>query len=285
MRLAIVAGVVLLALVETGYALVSPYLAPSDQDWREAAEWVKSQHRTGDLLVAAPGWADPVLRLHLGDRLPEAIAGRLDHRSFARVWELSQRGAEASELDDALVKEQRRFGRLRVRLAERQALARTYDFVEGWDRAQVSRVERGGATIPCELQSDQHQCPGLGHNFVRKRILEIGNSLRRALLVQPVGDATVAVEYAQVPLGKELAVGAGLHNVWARKGGDGTVWLRVLIDGKEVGKLESGNRTGWKVSRLDTTAFAGRSGTVRFEVTSARPFSRLFGFAAEARGR
>jgi hypothetical protein len=280
-----VAGLVLLALVETGYALVSPYLAPSDEDWRAAAAWVKSQHQPRDLLVAAPAWADPVLRLHLGDRLPEAIAGRLDHRGFARVWELSQRGADAPELDDGAVKQERQFGRLRVRLAERQPLVPVFDFVEGWDRAQVSRVERGGATIPCELQSDQHHCPGLGYNFVRKRILEIGNGLRRGLLAPPVGDATLTVEYPQVPLGKELAVGAGLHHVWARKGGDGTVWLRVLIDGKEMGKFESGNRTGWKVLRLDTTAFAGRSGSVRFEITSARPFSRQFGFAAEARGK
>jgi hypothetical protein len=91
------------------------------------------------------------------------------------------------------------------------------------------------------------------------------------------------VEWADVPLGKELAVGAGLHHVWLRKKGDGTVNLRVLIDGKEVGRSEASNRSGWRVDRFDTSAFAGHAGTVRFEITSARPFSRHFGFAAEAR--
>jgi len=94
----------------------------------------------------------------------------------------------------------------------------------------------------------------------------------------------VVLEYAGVTLGRELAIGAGLHNVWARKAGDGTVWLRVLVDGREIGKLESGNRSGWMTARFDTAALAGRTSTVRFEITSARPFARHFGFAAEARG-
>jgi hypothetical protein len=139
--------------------------------------------------------------------------------------------------------------------------------------------------VACALGPQQHQCPDIGFNFVRPRVLEIGNSLRQALLAQPVGDATVAVEYAGVPMGTELAIGAGLHNPWQRKAGDGTVWLRVLVDGRELGKLESSSRSGWKIARLDTRALAGRNATVRFEITSARPYARHFGFAAEARGR
>jgi hypothetical protein len=37
--------------------------------------------------------------------------------------------------------------------------------------------------------------------------------------------------------------------------------------------------------RFDTRAQAGRSGLVRFEITSQKPFARHFGFAAEARGQ
>ena len=274
----------LLALLETGYALVSPRLAPTPADWAAAAAWVKADHQDQDLIVAAPDWADPLLRLHLGDLLPHKIAGRLDHLGYARVWEISQRGAEAPETSDGQVKQQRQFGRLKVRLVERRHLAVTYDFVDNWAHARLSRVDSAGKAVACEAQAGQHQCPDIGYNFVRRRVLEIGNSLRRALYAQPVGEATVALEYRQVMLGKELAVGAGLHNVWLRKAGDGTVLLRVLVDGKEVGTLESGNRSGWKVVRLDTSAHAGREATVRFEITSARPFSRHFGFAAEARG-
>jgi hypothetical protein len=115
-------------------------------------------------------------------------------------------------------------------------------------------------------------------------VLEIGGTLRRALLNLPMRDTTMVVEYEGVPLGRELAVGTGLHNVWRRKAGDGTVVLRVLVDGREIGRTESGNRTGWQVSRFPTPALAGKRATVRFEITSARPQARHFGFAAEARG-
>jgi hypothetical protein len=107
--------------------------------------------------------------------------------------------------------------------------------------------------------------------------------MRNALYAQPVGGAAVVLEYPQVTLGRELAVGAGLHHVWLRKGGEGKVRLRVLVDGHEVGRTEASNRTGWRVDRFDTAAFAGRPGTVRFEITSDKPYSRHFGFAAEAR--
>jgi hypothetical protein len=287
--LLVAAGILLLAVVEAASALLSPLRTPSDADWSAAAAWVKSGHRPGDLIVATPDWADQVLRLHLGDLIPPRMAGRLDHRAYGRIWVLAQRGARAEEGfesdGDSRLRDQRRFGQLRARLYERPALVPTYDFVESWDKARVARVETGGKAVPCALNPDQHQCPDLSFNFVKPRVLEIGNALRRALLVQPVANAAVVLEYTQVPMGKELAVGAGLHNVWRRKGGDGTVRIRALVDGQEVGRSESGNRTGWTVARFPTPAFAGKTATVRFEVTSERPFSRHFGFAAEARGK
>jgi hypothetical protein len=204
------------------------------------------------------------------------------------VWVLSQRGAETEEgIEDspgARLDAQKKFGQLAVRRYQRPALALKYDFVESWAAARVARVSAGGQATPCQVGKEQHLCPGDGFSFVQPRVLEIGGTLRRSLLNLPMRDTTMAIEYEGVPLGKELAVGAGLHNVWRRKGGDGTVVLRVLVDGREIGRTESGSRTGWQVSRFPTPAQAGTRATVRFEITSARPQSRAFGFAAEARG-
>jgi hypothetical protein len=277
-------AILALALFESIAAVVAPRLAPSDDDWRAAAAFTNAGFHEDDLVVAAPAWADPVLRLHLGNRLPAAVAGRLDHETHPRIWELSQRGAEAPEVQGGRVIEERHFGRLRVRLVERTAQRLRYDFTKRWAEAQVSRVESGAAPVACERQPTQHQCPGISYNFVRSSILEIGGTLRQALYAQPIAGATVVLDYPAVPLGRELAVAAGLHNVWLRKVADGTVLLRVKVDGREIGLLESGNRSGWKVARFDTSAFTGKTAAVRFEITSARPFSRHFGFAAEARG-
>jgi hypothetical protein len=283
LTVALSAAIVVLALYETGNALIAPRRAPRDADWVAAAAEVRSGFQPGDLIVAAPAWADQVMRLHLGDLVPLKVAARLDSARYGRIWELGQRGARAADTQGARIAAESRHGALTLRRWERPAAQVSYDFLEHWTAARVERIEPGRGEIACDRQADRFQCPFIDFNYVKPDLLEMGTTMRNALTAQPVGGATVVVEWADVPLGKELAVGAGLHHVWLRKYGDGTVSLRVLVDGKEVGRSEASNRSGWRVDRFDTSAFAGHPGTVRFEITSARPFSRHFGFAAEAR--
>jgi hypothetical protein len=278
----VVAAVLLLALAETGSAIIAPLRAPTDADWRSAAAAVRAGFRPGDLIVAAPAWADQVMRLHLGDLVPIKMAARLDDARYGRVWEVSQRGATAGEARGA-VASSTRHGALTLRRYDRRPAAVTFDFFDQWSRARVARAEPGRGERACERLPDRFQCPDLGFNFVKPQLLEIGTTMRNALYAQPVGGATVVVEYPQVPLGRELAIGGGLHHVWLRKYGDGLVKLRVLVDGREVGRTEAGNRSGWRVDHFDTSAFSGKPATVRFEITSDKPFSRHFGFTAEAR--
>jgi hypothetical protein len=280
---AVVAGVLLLALAETATALIAPFRAPSDADWKAAAAEVRAGFKPGDLIVAAPDWADQVMRLHLGDLVPLPAAGRLDDARYGRVWVLSQRGASASE-GRGTVAVTSRHGNLTLRRHERPPAVVSFDFLDRWNQARVVRVQPGRGEIPCERLPDRFQCPDMGFNFVKPQLLEIGTTMRNALYAQPVAGATVVVEFAGVALGRELAVGAGLHHVWRRRDAEGTVELRVLVDGREVGRTRASNRTGWRVDRFDTSAFARKVGTVRFELTSDQPFSRHFGFAAEARG-
>jgi hypothetical protein len=284
-RLGVALGsaVVLLALYETASAVIAPLRAPRDGDWEAAAAAVRAGFRPGDLVVAAPAWADPVMRLHLGDLVPVEVAARLDAARFGRIWVVSQRGARADEAAGARVAAESRHGALLLRRYERPAAAVSFDFFQQWARARVVRAEPGRGEIACERAPDRFQCPHIGFNFVKPELLEIGTTLRNALYTQPVGGAAVVVEYPAVPLGRELAVGSGLHHVWLRKVGDGTVVMRVLVDGREIGRTEATNRSGWRVDRFDTSAQAGRTGTVRFEITSSKPYSRHFGFAAEAR--
>ncbi|HEX7596625.1 MAG TPA: hypothetical protein VF518_00330, partial [Polyangia bacterium] len=68
-----------------------------------------------------------------------------------------------------------------------------------------------------------------------------------------------------------------------RKAGKGTVSLRVLVAGREMGRIPAGSLTGFTLRKFDTSALAGQSQNVRFEITVDDPNSRFFGFAAEAR--
>jgi hypothetical protein len=281
-RLAVAAGalVVLLALVETGNALVAPLRAPSDQDWVAAAAQVRAEFRSGDLIVAAPAWADPIMRLNLGDLVPQPVAGRMDAACYGRIWEISQRGARAADTAGATVAEAKRFGQLMLRRWERSAAQVTFDFLAGWRQASMTVVRAGGLEAPCTLGADRFQC---GVTTLGPELLEIDTTLRNGLAVDPVEGVTLALEFAQVPLGRELVVATGLHNVWLRKSGDGKVRLRVRVDQRELGAATATSASGWALSRFDTAALAGQTAKVRFEITVDKAHARHFGFAAEAR--
>ncbi len=281
--LGVAAAVVLLAVVEAANALVAPALAPTDADWRAAAGEVRAGFREGDLIVAAPAWADAIMRLHLGDLVPLPVAARFDDARFGRVWEVSQHGARAPEARRGSVALERRFGALTLRRVERPAAALTYDFQERLTDAHVTRVALGQPDVTCPWETDRFQCPNVAWNFVRFQTVEVDTTVHRGLLAQPVGGAEVVIEYPAVPLGRELVIATGMHDVWARKAADGEVDLRVVVGGTPQAAIRTTNESGWLLTRIDTSAHAGRVVAVRFVITSPAPYQRQFVLAAEAR--
>jgi hypothetical protein len=284
-RLAIAGAVAIacLALVESATALIAPFKAPSNNDWHGVARAVRADFHPGDLIVAAPAWSDPVMRMHLGDLIPVTTALRLDAAPFGRVWEITQRGAQAPEATPGVVTFEQRFGALTVRRTERRPATVNYDFVARWADASVSRVDRAGLAIPCVKNPDRIQCPDISWNFVRKQTVEVDTQLHLGLLAQPVGGARVVVEYPAVLLGREIALATGLHDVWMRKAARGTVDIQVVINGHPSWKVTTSNRSGWLITHVDTSALTGQTVPVRFEITSPAPYARHFVFAAEAR--
>lgn len=275
-------GLVLLAMVETLQALIAPHCAPSLGDWEGAAAEVRAGFRTGDLIVAAPAWADPILRMHLGDLITIPMAARMDDVRYGRVWEIAQRGARAPEArGDTIAR--RRFGALTLRLVQRPAATVTYDFLAHWKDARVTRwqpAER--VSVLCAWQGgDRFACPGGGS--VRRELVEVDTRIREALLAPPVAGAILAIEFPEVALGRELIVTAGLHDVWARKYGRGTVNVEVWVAGQPAASATIGNRSGWHPIRIETAARDGQTASVRVQISSPDPSLRNLAFAAEAR--
>jgi hypothetical protein len=281
--LVVAAGIAVLAVVETSVALVAPHLAPKDEDWEAAAREVRAGFRAGDLIVAAPGWADPIMREHLGDLVPLAVAARFDDARFGRVWEVGQRGAHAPEAARGAVAFERRFGALTLRRVERPPASVVYDLLDHWTEARVARVMPGRPEIACPWNVMRFQCPDISFNFVELRTVEVDTTVHRGLLAQPVGGATVVIDYPSVPLARELVLATGLHDVWMRKAGDGVVNLRVLVAGVPAATVTTTNDSGWLFTHIDTSAWAGKVVDVRFEITSAKPYQRHFVIAGEAR--
>lgn len=276
------AAVLLLALIETVNAFVAPSRAPREEDWKAAAGAVRAGFRQGDLIVTAPDFADPILRLHLGDLLPQPVLGRMDAMRFGRIWEISQRGARADEVQGQRPVWKERHGALTVSRFERPAAQVTYDFFTQWREGRLTVVTTDGREIPCPLAADRHQCVE-GPVFLRPQLLEIDTRPRATLSTLPVDGNTTVFDYSEVLMGRELAVGAGLHNVWLRKAGEGVVRVRVLVNGKELGMLEAKSLSGFSLQRFDTVAWAGQTVQVRFAITTNRAASRHLGFVAEAR--
>jgi hypothetical protein len=281
--LVVAAAIGVLAVVETTVALVAPFRAPKDADWEAAAREIRAAFAPGDLIVAAPAWADPIMRLHLGDLVPLPVAARFDDARFGRVWEIGQRGAHAPEAARGSVALEKRFGALTLRRVDRPPARIVYDFLERLTDARLSRRSPGRPDVECPWTGDRLQCPDISFNFVRLQTVEVDTTVHRGLLAQPVGGTTVVLDYPAVPLGRELVVATGLHDVWQRKAGRGVVDLRVVVDGTPQAAIQATNESGWQLTHIDTSAAAGRVVDVRFEITSPEPYQRHFVLAAEAR--
>jgi hypothetical protein len=284
-KLALVATALLalVAALETVTALRAGARVAPPADWDEAAAEIRAGLEAGDLIVFAPRWADQVGRAHLGDLIPLEMAGRADADRYARVWEVSIRGARADESRGAHLVKENEHGRVRVALYEKPAASVLYDLTSHTDEARVTQTagDGPGAETPCYHDvGSGFRCLG---SRVERRTLEIDYQPRRGILTPADGPRTTHVAFAEVPLGATLVVYAGIHDYYARKSADGRVDFHVFIDGRPLLQTTVGNGDQWRRFDLDTASLAGGRHQVRFDVFARDPAWRTFGFHAEAR--
>ncbi len=93
----------------------------------------------------------------------------MDDARYPRVWEISQRGARSPEATRGELRADHSFGRLRVRLIEREAASVIYDFVAHTADARVA-TQPGGAGV-------------IG---LQRKLVEVDQRLRLAAMTQPV---------------------------------------------------------------------------------------------------
>ena len=274
-------GVFLIALLESAVGLVAPHRIASDADWRAAAAYVRERLADHDLVVFAPRWIDQVGRSQLGDRMPVSMVARADEAGFARIWELSIRGARAEETAGLPVAEERAFGRVTVRRVDRRAASIAYDFTARFADARVTtRPRAGGDEQPCAADGAARRCGGAR---IEPRVLEIDYRPRRGLLVPAAAGVTHTVAYDDVP-GGTLVGYVGLHDYYARKMADGVALFRVRVDETQAVTVPLRNPAregeGWQRFEL---ALGPGTHRVRFEIESEQPAWRLPGFHAEVR--
>lgn len=270
---------------------------PVDQSWKDASAFVRARIESNDRIVAAPAWADPIVRLHLGDLMTLRSAAPEDSAGFGRVWELGIRG-QSTRKEPAELEE--RFGEVRVRMWKLSADDVVYDFVDQIEHAQVELVE-GDASRPCPWLDAPLGRGGLGHGpmvpderFVcdpSRPWLWVGPTVladltltpRRCIWQHPAGPEPVRSTFFDVLLGDRLVVHGGVDYENERWRARSPITLRVWISDRLAGELVHRDGDGWSSLEIETANLGFDRATVRFEATAADPTARVFCWAASTR--
>jgi len=269
---------------------------PTDDSWAAATAFVRARYQAADRIVAAPSWADPIVRSHLGDLLSLRMAAPADPAGVDRVWELGIRGATTRDEPPNLEED---FGGVRVRMWLVSTDRVLYDFVENVDQAHVELVVADGPQ-ECPWMKASPARGGLEHGpmtpaerFVcdpRRPWLWVGATVlqdlelqpRRCIWQHPAGTDPVRVTFSDALLGERLVIHGGIDYQSERRRIHGPVTLRVWIDDRLAGELIHRDGDGWSGIDIDTSELGLDRAEVRFETTAEDPRARLFCWSASS---
>lgn len=276
----------------------------TDDQYRAAAVLVRDGYRSDDAITIAPAWADPLLRLHLGDKMGVKVSGRTDLAPFARLWVLSIRGARASEAPRRAPDFQQVVEGITVERYDFAPSPVVLDLVDSLPTASVEMTLNGEA-IPCPFRErvpgaqrgglffgpaaprQRFVCDGRGvSTWVGATVIEdLDTQPRRCILQRALGPEPLAVTYRDVHLGRELVLYAGLYYIDERDLNGVPIEIRVLVNGQEQALLVHNDGDGMKRYRVDLQRQHGAPtrGDLRIEVAAPDGIKRSLCWAGSIR--
>jgi len=242
----------------------------NDDDYRAASAVVREGYATNDAITIAPDWADPLLRLHLGDRMGSKVSGRTDLSPFDRLWVLSIRGARSPEAPRRAPDFQQVVNGITIERYDFAPSPVVLDLVDILPTASVEMTLQG-EQIPCPLRE---RVPGAqrgglffgpaaprqrfvcdGHNvstWVGATVIEdLHTQPRRCILQRALGPEPVSVTYRDVHLGRELVLYAGLFYIDERDLNGVPIEIRVLVNGQQQALWTHNDGDGMKRYRVN----------------------------------
>ena len=267
---------------------------PSDESWEAASAFVRARYQAADRIVAAPSWADPIVRSHLGDLLSLRAAAPATLRGSTAFGSSAFAARRRATSPPAL---ERDFDGVRVRMWPVSSDEVLYDFVENIENAEVELAATDGSK-PCPWMSARPAPGGLGHGpmtpterFVcdpHRPWLWVGATVlqdlelqpRRCIWQHPAGADPVRVTFPDVPLGERLVIRGGIDYQSERRRVHSPVTLRVWLDDRLIGELVHHDGDGWSGIDVDTSSLGLERAQVRFETTAPDPTARLFCWSA-----
>jgi hypothetical protein len=300
---ALVAFAAVAGVLELGGHLYFGKRGPGFEDWAAMAPAAKEERKEGDLVVVAPGWADPLARKALGDAFfPLRDAARPDVTRYATALEISALGERSPELGGWKELSRRKAGPFDLRRLENPAPAQVvFDFVDalGPETAEVhltmpaaecpfvgnARPMAGGLGGHPTFPAARFECPtGVFFNVSRTVIADQDFLPRRCIWSHPPRQGEVVTRFAEVPLGRVIRGHGGMYWIIERERKGAPVVLTVRVDGEEIGRVTHEDGQGWASFELPLGAHAGKkSATVELAVSSPSYQHRHFCFEADTR--
>jgi len=291
--------VLAIAVVEVVGHYVVQSRVVTDEQWRAAAERVRAQWQPGDLVVAAPAWADPIVRRELGALLSLSDAARADLDRHDRLWALSIRGHRPLEAPDRAPDHEAQVGPVRIFRWDLEPEPVLYDFVAHVREARVTIGDRA-----CRWQSGRPRGGGLGQGPMqpggrhqcdaRRSWLWVGPTVqedlelrpRHCIWQHPAAPEVIGATFEDVPLGDRVVLAGGLYYEHERMLEHGPVEVAVSLDGTLLGRMIHRDGDGWKQMEVSTRIperGERERGDLRVEVTAPDPDLRTFCWAATVR--
>jgi hypothetical protein len=275
----------------------------TDAQWNAVRDDVKAEATTGDLILFAPFWTDPLGRLAFGDTLSGIKKeARADESRFARAFEVSIRGAHRRELAGWRKVSERKSGPFTIGVYENpkpeKVLADVLDGV-GPERMTVTRVDAHGTETPCGWQrgvgqpgglavpqgpavpGDRFICPGGG--YVGAAVVD-DDEHHPHLCLFATGTGTTRIRVNNVTFGEFLVGHAGVQWMTDRSPTAERIDLAFSAFDRPIGHHPHKVGSGWVSFEFSTAEFAGKRGDLVANVKGNSPASvRHFCFEASTR--
>lgn len=289
-------GLLSFGFVEAAALAVRIASVPSKEDFRRAAAHVGEGIGPRDVVVAAPGWTDPLLREASGPIITQEMAGFSDLAAFERLWVVSIRGADFEGAPGREPAESETFGGVRVRRWDLGPSSVRDSLVPKVGTARVAIVRPSGETECRPERSRQTRGGGLGTGPVqpRERFVcpggaWIGRTVNEDLSLEPrdciyqpaLGVDPLRVTIEDVELGERFVFYGGLYAEAERMEDHAPIDVVAYVDGAEIGRFTHHDGEGW--TRHEWATRPGR-GSVSIDVTSRNPDRRMFCWSATTRG-
>ncbi len=242
---------------------------PGPQAWLDAARYVRSGFRPGDVVRIEPTWLTQG-RVYFGDidsgpRTPMRV---LDLHApldlpflyrFQRLWLITaveQRSSGDALLTDRFERlDEVEFPGLTVSLYQVPQGLLLWQMREGMSAAVLA--SGGAGSEACPWRQDRFRCAGQPVADVRFEMREVAGGPRQCLLVKPEPEGRQTVlQFPSLDREGELLVRAGNTVEAARSKDGGTVLVEVELDGNPVGSM-SLQRASYRLDEVRATVQGG----------------------------